>query len=240
MNIEKYIELLRFYLTEKIDEVNRSVQKTIQDEIADLLSSIISSILAIYISTQFIEKNGLGWAVLKVFVLIIVYLLLYFLTKWIIRKYKTQKELGNANNKRLSDSQFKKLVSDFDHIACDSILLSWDFLKKIYSKRIGNSEKNFCLIESIYYFKKAISIISLVVTYKEICVNSGNVSNAISPYRIKNASESLKDISTKIEQAFEYLHVNLTDDIADDYKNSLIELKKVTDYADGIVNHHTQ
>ena len=91
MNIEKYIELLRFYLTEKIDEVNRSVQKTIQDEIADLLSSIISSILAIYISTQFIEKNGLGWAVLKVFVLIIVYLLLYFLTKWIIRKYKTQK-----------------------------------------------------------------------------------------------------------------------------------------------------
>ena len=66
------------------------------------------------------------------------------------------------------------------------------------------------------------------------------MSNAISPYRIKNASESLKNISTKMKQAFDDLHVNLTDDIADDYKNSLKELKKVTDYADDLVTHNTQ
>lgn len=43
-----------------------------------------------------------------------------------------------------------------------------------------------------------------------------------------------------MKQAFDDLHVNLTDDIADDYKNSLKELKKVTDYADDLVTHNTQ
>lgn len=151
MNIEKYIELLRFYLTEKIDEVNQSVQKGLSDEISNVISSIISSILAIFISTQFIEENGFWWAVLRVAILIGFYFISYFFINRLIKIYKAQKELKKANDKEISKVQAKKLISDFDHIACDSILLSWDFLKKMNSKGMGDSEKKFCLIESIYY-----------------------------------------------------------------------------------------
>lgn len=235
MNIEKYIELLRFYLTEKIDEVNQSVQKGLSDEISNVISSIISSILAIFISTQFIEENGFWWAVLKVAILIGFYFISYFFINRLIKIYKAQKELKKANDKEISKVQAKKLISDFDHIACDSILLSWDFLKKMNSKGMGDSEKKFCLIESIYYFKKAIGVISLIITYKGICVNSINVSNAITPYRIKNASESLNDISQKIVQAFSSLSINGDDGIVQDYKSSIIDLETITVFANELV-----
>lgn len=235
MNIEKYIELLRFYLTEKIDEVNQSVQKSISDEISNVISSIISSILAVFISTQFIKENGLGWAILKVAILIIVYFFARFLIKWLIKKQKAEVELKNANNKEISNDQAKKLISDFDHIACDSILLSWDFLKKINSKRLGDSENRFCLIESIYYYKKAISVILLIKTYKDRCINSINVSNAITPYRIKNASESLNDISQKIAQAYKSLGINEGDGIVKDYQNTSNDLQDITNFANNLV-----
>lgn len=235
MNIEKYIELLRFYLTEKIDEVNQSVQKGLSDEISNVISSIISSILAIFISTQFIEENGLGWAVLKVAILIVVYFSAYFSMKWLIKKHKAQLELKKANNKEISSVQVKKLISDFDHIACDSILLSWDFLKKINSKRMGDSEKKFCLIESIYYYKKAICVISLIMTYKDRCINSINVSNAITPYRIKNASESLNDISQKIVQAYSSLGIDEGDGIVQDYQSTISDLRDITKFIDDLV-----
>lgn len=235
MNIEKYIELLRFYLTEKIDEVNQSVQKGLSDEISNVISSIISSILAIFISTQFIEENGFWWAVLRVAILIGFYFISYFFINRLIKIYKAQKELKKANDKEISKVQAKKLISDFDHIACDSILLSWDFLKKMNSKGMGDSEKKFCLIESIYYFKKAIGVISLIITYKGICVNSINVSNAITPYRIKNASESLNDISQKIVQAFSSLSINGDDGIVQDYKSSIIDLETITVFANELV-----
>lgn len=235
MNIEKYIELLRFYLTEKIDEVNQSVQKGISDEISNVISSIISSILAIFISTQFIEENGLVWTVLKVAILIVVYFFAYSLIKWVNKNHKAQVELKKANNKDISNVQVKKLISDFDHIACDSILLSWDFLKKINSKRMGDSEKRFCLIESIYYYKKAIYVISLINIYKDKCINSINVSNAITPYRIKNASESLNDISQKIEQSYSSLGINGDDGIVQDYKSTLSDLRDITDFANDLV-----
>ena len=58
MNISKYIELLRFYLTDKISEVNNSLNNTLLDELLDIVSNILAAIFSVFISTEFIEVNG--------------------------------------------------------------------------------------------------------------------------------------------------------------------------------------
>lgn len=131
MNIEKYIELLRFYVTEKIDEINLSIQKNINDMVENFISSIVASILALLISTECIQLKGIGWTILEVLILIVVFIIFFFVIKWFIKITTTEKQMKEINDKQIAPSKAKKIITDFDHIACDSILLAWDFFKKI-------------------------------------------------------------------------------------------------------------
>ena len=146
MNIEKYIELLRFYVTDKIDEINLSIQKNINDVVENIISSIVASVLALLISTECIQLQGIGWTILEVIILIAFFIFFFFVFKWFIKRTKTEKQMKTVNDKQISPSEAKKIITDFDHIACDSILLAWDFLKKFNSSKTNGDEKMFCLI----------------------------------------------------------------------------------------------
>lgn len=231
MNIEKYIELLRFYVTEKIDEVNLSIQKNITDMVENIISSIVASVLALLISTECIQLQGIGWTFLEILILIVVFVVFFFAVKWFIKRTTTEKQIKTINDKQIAPSKAKKIITDFDHIACDSILLAWDFLKKFNSPKTSGDEEMFCLIEAIYYLKKALLIIKSIVEYKDFCVNNVNKSDGIAPYRIKNASASLVDIYNKIQAALSHLGITKDAAISLDVNSTELDLISINDYA---------
>ena len=234
MNIEKYIELLRFYVTEKIDEINLSNQKSINDMVENIISSIVSSVLALLISTECIQEQGIAWTFLEVLILIVFFIIFFFAIKWFIKITKTEKQMKTINDEKITRSQAKKIITDFDHIACDSILLAWDFLKKFKSPKTSGDEEMFCLIEAIYYFKKALLITKNIVSFGDSCVNNINLSDGIAPYRIKNASASLDDIYKKIQTALIDLGFQKEDAIFIDVNSNENDLKLIVNYAQNL------
>jgi uncharacterized membrane protein YbhN (UPF0104 family) len=101
MHINKYIELLRFYLTGKIDEVNNALQKTITNEIDNIVSSILSAILAVYISAETLKSLGPWSIVLKVIFVVGLWLVIKFVIwKRFCRWRKSRKEIKASDEKQ--------------------------------------------------------------------------------------------------------------------------------------------
>lgn len=201
MNIDKYIELLRFYLTEKISEINDTLKTNIDDEVNNILSSILSAIFAVFITSEAVTADGIWATIVKVVLVIAVWYILKF---QIWDKHRSRKKMDDetetSDTKNLTPAQVKSKVDKFDHIACDGVLLSWDFLDKYSNKSpVRQSEKEFYLIEAFYYYKKALLITWEVVYYAECCVNNSNVNTGVAKYRLENIYNSLLAISTEIE-----------------------------------------
>lgn len=202
MNISKYIELLRFYLTEKIDTLDSSIKNTFSDEIQNIISSILSALFSLFISKDCIDMDGF-WGVLIKIVLVIV---LYFVFKYIISKLlnyrRTKNEIEKSDKKELSTSEAKKLIDRFDNVACDGIILSNDFLKKYDDKKLSICEKQFALIESFYYYKKAVEITYLIIYNSEHCINNEKNVFGVSKYRLNNVYNLLNEISENINSKY--------------------------------------
>lgn len=223
MNIEKYLELLRFYLTEKISEINDTLKNNIDDEVNNIISSILSAIFAVFITSETITANGVIATIVKVISVIAIWYTVKYIIwdKYRIRK-KIDKETKVSDDKVLTSTKIKSLVDKFDHIACDGVLLSWDFLDKYANKSpVRETEKEFYLIEAFYYFKKALLITSEVVYYAECCVNNDNVCTGVAIYRLQNIYNSLLAINDEIK---EYPK-------ADEFSG---ELEQVKHYLEGI------
>ncbi len=230
MNINKYIELLRFYLIEKISEINTALKKDLSEEIDNIISSILSAIFAVYISAESIKSNDFWSIVLKVLVPIVLWLIFKFVIwKYIRRLFISRKEIKKSDDKDLTYEEIKSLVEKFDHIACDGVLLSWDFLKKYSLGRVNRkSEKNFYLIEAFYYYKKSLSIVSIIVYYSQCCINCEKVVNGISKYRLENIYESLSEINFEIDK--ELKANSFSDEFLHEFKNTNVDLIEVKKY----------
>lgn len=200
MNISKYIELLRFYLTDRISEVNNSLNNTLLDELLDIVSNILAAIFSVFISTEFIEVNGWKGVVIKIATVVAGYFGLRWLFSKLLRYGKSSKEISESDNRTLSPSEVKNYIDKFDHVACDGILLSWDFWDKYeLTPTEKTSQKNFYLIESFYYYKKSLDIVALIVDHANLCMNNPNNISGISLYRLINVYESLSKISCKMD-----------------------------------------
>jgi hypothetical protein len=204
MNIIKNIELLRFYVTDKIDQMHYSVQDSLSNEIEDILSSILSAIFSMFLSSELIKTNGIGATAIRIALVIA----LYFLLKCIFKKWrrycKSNKEQKAADERRISRNEAKALIDKFDHIACDGILLSRDYYQKYSSTDDTNlSEKLFNLFEAFYYYKKALQITYLVTEYPADCFNCVNNISGISKYRFCNIVNSLEEIQKEISYSID-------------------------------------
>lgn len=230
MNIEKYLELLRFYLTEKISEINDTLKNNIDDEVNNIISSILSAIFAVFITSEAITANGIIATIVKVFLVIAIWYIAKYIIwdKHRIRK-KIDKETIDSDNKVLTPAKIKSLVDKFDHIACDGVLLSWNFLDKYASQSTTRkTEKEFYLIEAFYYFKKALLITWEVVYYAKCCVNNDNVCTGVAIYRLRNIYDSLLDINNEIEG---YQKV---DEFSDELEQVKHYLKDIKAFLDGV------
>lgn len=205
MNVSKYIELLRFYVTDKIDQTNQSLKDSFENEIEDVLSSILSAVFSMFISVEVIKTSGFWETLLRVLIVIVSFILLKIAIKRIRRYVKSYLEEKASDKSEITKCEAKALVDKFDHIACDGILLSRDYYQKyIDTDKKSINEKRFYLFESFYYFKKALGIVELVVQYSNMCINGKNNINGISMYRFSNVFKSLdellKVLSNSIDQ----------------------------------------
>ena len=108
--------------------------------------------------------------------------------------------------------------------------MAWDFLKKFNSIKTNGNEEMFCLIETIYYYKKALFVTETIVTYSNDCVKSVNQENGVAPYRIKNASASLDEIHNKIKEALLELNISEQDEMSIDVMDTEKHLSLIKKY----------
>ena len=203
VNISKYLELLRFYVTEKIGEVDASLKNTVSSEVRSIISSLLSALFSLFISIEFIQTNGIGGVILKIVTVIILFVVFNFLISKLLRYIKSYRETKQADNKDLSSVEIKSYVDKFDHIACDGVLLARDFLNKSKDNSLTTNERQFSLIEAFYYYKKSLDATLLIVNHSTLCVNNPNNNKGISLYRLINIfyllEELNKDISDNIK-----------------------------------------
>jgi len=232
MYINKYIELLRFYLIDKLDEIKIMLQDTLKDEINNLISVILSSIIAFFISSDFIDVNGFWGVAIKIMVLLASYgFLKYYIFDKLFCHLKNKRGLNNYGKGKLDVDSAKCLIDEFDHVACDGILLALDFLKKYkasFKKSID--ERQLYLIEAFYYYKKAIDVTEQVVDHGELCINNINKDDGISRYRLINIYKLFKEIKEKIFSGLDETYNHEVKEVEVDIKNAERIFKKIEDY----------
>ena len=231
MNIYKYIELLKFYLTEKIDETNTVLKMTLSDEVDDIVTSIVSAIFSAYI-TSLLERSGIVTAVGFVLIIIPLYILLKFCIKKIRRYFKTRKEILSSDNDRLNKEDASNIISKFDHIACDGVIISRDFIKKYEAIKDDGSkhEKAFYLIEAFYYYKKSLNIVLSAVSHEKSCINNPNLSEGISLYRLINLHGSLEEIIKIINEHLEVCYFEYKDQMLHEIKKTADKNEKINKF----------
>lgn len=101
-------------------------------------------------------------------------------------------------------NEYKKIIDDFDHIACDAILFSQYFIsayqsrkkaqltstsfteEKLSAQTIHREGSRFNVYEAIYYLKKAEQLTLEVFLHGDSCINSMNNVDRIAIHRLEN------------------------------------------------------
>lgn len=235
MNISKYIELLRFYLLEKLDEIDNSLETTVSDELNDITQSVLSALFAMFISNESIQTDGICGVLLKVGAVIGLYFLFKFIFKKFARFRKTKTEVKKSDEKELTTKETKNLVDKFDHITCDGMLLSIDFISKYKDESINKNEREFYLIEAFYYYKKSSIVAELIVKHAGNCVNSPSKSNGVSIYRLINVYNALDELHKEIKKLVKDSCIANKEEFITDIDNvENRELRALSDYISGI------
>ena len=225
----KEIELLRYNINTNIERVSEKITKEYLDSTNDTISALIAtgfsliagnlgdSIYSFLRRIPFIDSIvnkmsdialrhlfGIG---VKSVLTVAVFLLLFLVSFNIAKHYRAKHVAKKRANEleRLVESDYKKLIDDFDHIACDALLFSQYFLDNMIS---GNGEngsedsdqqKIFKLYEAMYYLGKAQSITETILDNKEKCVDSGSALK-LSEHRLANAVKMMNEILVKINK----------------------------------------
>lgn len=217
MNISKYLELLRFYVTEKIGEVEASLKNTVSSEVRNIISSLLSALFSLFISNEFIQTNGIGNVILKTITVVILFVVFNFLISKVLRYIKSYRETKKADNKDLSYIEIKSYIDKFDHIACDGVLLARDFLNKSKDNSLTTNERQFSLIEAFYYYKKSLEATLLVVNHSTLCVNNPNNNKGISLYRLINIYHLLEELQKDISNNINDCEIAHLDELKNEY-----------------------
>lgn len=95
----------------------------------------------------------------------------------------------------------KQLIDDFDHIACDNVLISKEFIAHFFKEKKRGDYKSatFAYYESLYYLKSASDKIKRVLDNGEHCINNKNTVVSLDIYRLTNLYSMMVDIFNLIK-----------------------------------------
>ncbi len=116
----------------------------------------------------------------------------------------------NASKKEKlpSKAEIKEMIDDFDHIACDNILISQNFIKAYQKKNTPILLKEFYFYEIVYYTNVSLSIIQKLIYNKKFCINDKNNTNRVHLFRLENALSMINDIYTFVDDNKEKIGVD--------------------------------
>lgn len=93
-----------------------------------------------------------------------------------------------------SAEKIKGYIDDFDHIACDNILISQNFIMAYKDPDTSADLKEFYFYEIIYYTKVSLGIIQKIFVNSNRCINDKNSTNKIYLFRLENSLKMLNEI----------------------------------------------
>ena len=104
--------------------------------------------------------------------------------------------IHNARKKEKGPSKekVKEYIDNFDHIACDNILISKNFIMAYEDSKTSENLKEFYFYEIIYYTKVSLDIIHKLLVNKNKCINDKEHTNRIHLFRLENSLNMLEEI----------------------------------------------
>ena len=216
MNHEfKYLELTRHHLYNKSKKMITDISSRGEGEFEKLTEVVFSSAMSLFLTylgkTYFVDTSNKTfkiWDMLFLFVIaILVYCVLFILIRRIY-SYISKRISNYLYNKRkhsidLSVQKNKAIIDDFDNIAFDNLIISFEFLDKIYQSDIIEI-RTYYFHEALYYIRTSVNIMKLITQEerRKECLNIyGNVTG-IDVFRFKNACRIMNVLYERIMKVY--------------------------------------
>lgn len=201
----KNLELFRYYVANAIEKNMRVFIKKNEQDSIQLASTVFSttfSLVASFVSTKYMEdiptvKN----IILIICVFTIGFLSSYFGFTCFLKLFKRIR-LSYKKYRHKDEAEYiKQLIDDFDHIACDNVLISKEFILHFLREQKRNDKKaaTFAYYESLYYLKAASDKVKRVLDNGENCINNKNTIVTLDIYRVTNLHSMMLDVFEFIE-----------------------------------------
>ncbi len=228
-NSFKYLELMRHHIFVKMKKMigeNTKCESQGFDKLTEVIFSSALSLFITYLSEIYFKNGNDNYCesqniFVSFFKGIGVYIGLYFLIRLIynvsrkIFRYIFYKMLIHSPD--VSVQKAKELIDDFDHIAFDNLIISYEFLNKI--EESTNSEvRTFYFHEILYYLRISVNK-TKEITHRDRrknCLNIfGNV-NGVDIFRLVNAHKMMCELYEKIKMLLDNNEISNSIQIYDD------------------------
>ena len=199
----KSLELFRHQIASRVDKSLKQYAKESKNSADKIVSTVFSACTSLAITTisvNFIQAKELTKGILALAIYLLAYSIVYLCYKRVV-KFSTRLHYNIKRHDTSSTAiDIKEAIDDFDHIACDNVLLAKEFIKK-YEKEKDFAIKEFYFYETIYYLKVSIRMTLRVV--EKDCINTTERTTNVDLFRVVNIAKNMKDILGFIKQ-----HVN--------------------------------
>lgn len=192
----KNTELFRYFI--RVD-LNKGIDKIIKQNKSNfslVAGSIFSgsfSILGTYFGMHESEYPSFASILLTT----ILFSILFYVGLFLFNKLEfIRSYLCNVIKKEKlpSKENVKEYIDNFDHIACDNILISKNFIMAYEDSKTSENLKEFYFYEIIYYTKVSLDIIHKLLVNKNKCINDKEHTNRIHLFRLENSLNMLEEI----------------------------------------------
>jgi len=210
-DIFKNLELTRHHMSAKFDKtIAEQAEKDAsgtEQILAGVFSAALSLLFSYVIDTRLINpaKNVLitPWlntiliALLIGMGFVILFIVFFYGFKVAYKsvcKYHNDRKIHSPDYSRKS---VKAIIDDFDIIAFNNLLASFEFIEHIEDDEITNDDKEiitYYFHELIYYLRTSIQKTQKILEWSELCVNSNKKVDAVDLFRIFNANALMKNI----------------------------------------------
>lgn len=202
MYTQKHLELLRFYVIDKIDDSTKMIKEEKTNNIDEIVSTVFSALVSSVTSALdiTIDNHPIISTAIKIFVLSIAFLASKYIVSKIIKEIRANSNRNRIIKKELNQNEIKKLVDKFDHIACEGILLSKEYIDLYNSSKEDENLSEFYYYESIYYFEKSLDIVKVIYNNRNQCINAEKSTGVIDAYRFNNLLKMMSDTLKTIKE----------------------------------------
>lgn len=220
----KNLELLRFYLSKDIRQIDKKLQK---DE-SELLGCIIASLVDIFVVVFFDDlldsvisaytDSVLFLILCKVLCIILLLVLFAVVRKGFlaVQNWRMRKQRESGRSQSLPETQLET-IDAFDNIACDGLLICQHYIKK-FKEEEADYIKRFYFYEIIHHLRKAEKIYDVINGNRTAYISSSP--KTLDPYRVNNFIDFANEIFNFIEKtASEAPEISMTGSLKQDIEN---------------------